>query len=65
VVELTFDFFTEEVIRLREFLKSYAFMKNARSKPGRKKTTFYLNNLRKSVRGMKIYTRPEWEKVRM
>jgi len=64
-VELTFDFFTDEVIRLRELLKSCTFMNNARSKPGRKKTTYYLNNLRKSVRGMRIYTRPESNHVRM
>lgn len=64
-VELTFDFFTEDRIRLREFLKSITFMNNARSKPGRKKTTYYLNNPRKSVRGMRIYTRPESKHVRM
>jgi hypothetical protein len=64
-VELTFDFYTDNVIRLREFLKSFTFMRNSRSKPGKKKTTFYLNNIRKSVRGMRIYTRPEWKKVRM
>lgn len=64
-VELTFDFFTADVIRLREYLKSFTFMKNARSKAGRKETTFYLNDLRKSVRGMRIYTKPNWDHVRM
>ena len=64
-VELTFDFFTDEKYRMGEFLKSSTFMKNARSEPGRKRTTYYLNNLRQSVRGMRIYTRPEWKHVRM
>jgi hypothetical protein len=64
-LEMTFDFYTEEVIKLREFLKTHLFMKQQRSKSGHKGTTFYTNNLRKSVRGMRVYSRPGWNHARM
>jgi hypothetical protein len=64
-VEMTFDFYTEEVIKLREYLKTHLFMTQQRSKSGRKRTTFYTNNLRKSVRGMRVYSRPGWNHARM
>jgi len=58
-VELTFDFFTDEVVKIRDFVNSYTFMKNARSKPGKINTTYYLNNLRRSARGMRTYPKSE------
>jgi len=64
-VELTFDFFTEEVSKMQTFLEGFTFMKYARSKLQRNKTTYYLNNLRKSVRGMRIYFKKELNCVRM
>jgi len=64
-LELTFDFITDEIYKLKEFLKSHLFMKQQRSESGSCKTTFYANNLRRSVRGMRVYPKLEKCCVRM
>ena len=64
-LELTFDFFTSDKHKMRRFLVATTLMKNARSKPGSRKTTYYPGDTRKSVRGMRIYPKPEVDSVRM
>jgi len=56
-IELAFDFFTPNVMDLAGFLESHLFLKNQRTKSFRFKTTFYLNNGRKSSKGQKIYVK--------
>ena len=55
VIEMTFDFFTDDRIRLFEFLKSHLFHKNRRIGAKRQYyNTFYTSD-RKSAKGMKVY----------
>ena len=54
-LELTFDFYTKEAIKLMKLLETHLFMKQQRSESWRCETTFYTNDLRNSVRGMRVY----------
>lgn len=64
-LELRFDFYTDEVIKMREFLKRHLCLRYQRSISSSYKTTFYTNNLRKDTKGMRIYSRKGWNHVRM
>ncbi|MFH1080485.1 MAG: hypothetical protein V1766_09540 [Pseudomonadota bacterium] len=59
-VELTFDLFTNDIVRLYEFLQSHLFLKYSRAYlPIEYATTFYLGDLRLTKsKGMRVYLRP-------
>ena len=64
-VEVTFDFYTDDVVKLREYLKQHLFLRYQRSNSFPYKTTFYTNNIRKGSKGMRVYSRQGWNHARM
>ncbi len=80
-IEMTFDFYVDGTIDLRDWLKCHLFLKNQRSKPdnpnskssvyyGDKDYTFYTNDLRKSSKGMRLYrksfeTKPKFVRLEL
>ena len=64
-LELRFDFYADNTIKMREFLKQHLFLRYQRSPSSSKKSTYYLNENRIDSKGMKIYSRPEWNFAKM
>ncbi len=66
-VEMSFDFYSDDLKNLKDFLKAHLFMayQSKKSKSFKEENTFYTNNLRKSQRGMRVYPKLEKNCVRM
>jgi hypothetical protein len=45
---------------LKEYFERHLFLKYQKSPSGYKKDSFYTNNLRKSVKGVRLYPRPKY-----
>jgi len=61
-IELAWDFFTSNTdcaFELKEFLERHLFLKYQRNSSIRIKDTFYTNDLRNSVKGVRVYLRPK------
>jgi hypothetical protein len=57
-IELAWDFSCVSVWDLLEFLRRHLFLKYQRNPAKRFKSTFYTNDLRRSVKGVRLYPRP-------
>lgn len=57
-IELAWDFSCVSVWDLLEFLRKHLFLKYQRNPARRFKNTFYSNDLRRSVKGVRLYPRP-------
>jgi hypothetical protein len=57
-IELAWDFSCVSVWDLHEFLRKHLFLKYQRSPAKRFKNTYYTNDLRRSVKGIRLYPRP-------
>jgi hypothetical protein len=57
-IELAWDFSCVSVWDLLEFLRRHLFLKYQRSPAKRFKNTYYTNDLRRSVKGVRLYPRP-------
>ncbi|MGD0021708.1 MAG: hypothetical protein ABSC54_05335 [Smithellaceae bacterium] len=56
VIEMTFDFSTDDRIKFIEFMKSHLVLKHTRAKANSGyRTTFYTNDIRTSAKGMRVY----------
>jgi hypothetical protein len=54
-MEIPLDFFTGDILGLENFIRNHLFLKYQKSKSFFFKTTFYTNNIRKSVKGARVY----------
>jgi hypothetical protein len=57
-IELAWDFYGVSVWCLMEFLRRHLFLKYQRSPAKRFKNTYYTNDIRRSVKGVRLYPRP-------
>jgi hypothetical protein len=58
-IELALDFYTDNTFEVFNFLINHLLLKYQKSNSGMKKTTFYTNNIRKSVKGIRVYPKPK------
>ena len=58
-MELAWDFYVNNVRGFQEMIEQHLFLKNQRNPSQKFKNTYYTNDLRKSVKGVRVYTRPK------
>ena len=58
-VELAWDFYVNNVWGFQEIIEQHLFLKHQRNPSRKFKNTFYTNDLRKSVKGVRVYTKPK------
>jgi len=63
-MELAWDFYGLSVWYLQEFLEQHLFLKYQRSPSRKYKNTFYTNDLRRSVKGVRLYPRPKYSEYK-
>ena len=58
-VELAWDFYVNNVWGFQEIIEQHLFFKHQRNPARKFKNTFYTNDLRTSVKGVRVYPRPK------
>ena len=58
-IEIAFDFYTDNTFEVYNFLQSHLFLKYQKTNSFKKKTTLYTNNVRKSIKGIRLYPKPK------
>lgn len=61
-IELAWDFYGLNPCYVKEFLQQHLFLRYQRSPSKNYKNTFYTNDLRRSVKGVRLYPRPKYSK---
>jgi len=61
-IELAWDFYGLSPCYVKEFLKQHLFLKYQRSPSFEYENTYYTNDLRRSVKGIRVYLRPKKSK---
>lgn len=58
-IELAWDFYVNNVWGFQEMIEQHLFLRHQRNPSRKYKNTFYTNDLRQSVKGVRVYTRPK------
>jgi len=58
-IELAWDFYVNNVWGFQEMIEQHLFLRHQRNQSRKVKNTFYTNDLRQSVKGVRVYTRPK------
>jgi hypothetical protein len=58
-IELAWDFYVNNVWGFQEMIEQHLFLKHQRSPSKKDRNTYYTNDLRKSVKGVRVYPRPK------